>query len=276
MAAASSRARRLRSRLVPVSGRSISAMPEAAANAKLAAAPVLEVKNLSVNYGAVSALRGVSLHVRPGEVVALLGANGAGKSTTLRTISGLGRPRTGEIRFLGQRIDGLPSSRIVRLGVAHSPEGRRVFGSLTVAENLRLGAAARADRGGIDDDRDRVYALFPHLAERSRQQASTLSGGEQQMVALGRALMARPKLLLLDEPSLGIAPILVQQIFASLAELKQAGVTMLVVEQNMSVALDLADRAYVLRTGEVSLEGDAHELSANYEEVAAAYLGANL
>jgi branched-chain amino acid transport system ATP-binding protein len=249
-------------------------MPEAAANAKLAAAPVLEVKNLSVDYGAVSALRGVSLHVRPGEVVALLGANGAGKSTTLRTISGLGRPRTGEIRFLGQRIDGLPSSRIVRLGVAHSPEGRRVFGSLTVAENLRLGAAARADRSGIDDDRDRVYALFPRLAERSRQQASTLSGGEQQMVALGRALMARPKLLLLDEPSLGIAPILVQQIFASLAELKQAGVTMLLVEQNMSVALDLADRAYVLRTGEVSLEGDAHELSANYEEVAAAYLGA--
>ena len=249
-------------------------MPEAAANAMLAAAPVLEVKNLSVDYGAVSALRGVSLHVRPGEVVALLGANGAGKSTTLRTISGLGRPRTGEIRFLGQRIDGLPSSRIVRLGVAHSPEGRRVFGSLTVAENLRLGAAARADRSGIDDDRDRVYALFPRLAERSRQQASTLSGGEQQMVALGRALMARPKLLLLDEPSLGIAPILVQQIFASLAELKQAGVTMLLVEQNMSVALDLADRAYVLRTGEVSLEGDAHELSANYEEVAAAYLGA--
>jgi len=246
-----------------------------AANAKLAAAPVLEVTNLSANYGAVSALRGVSLHVRPGEVVALLGANGAGKSTTLRAISGLGRLRTGEIRFLGQRIDGLPSSRIVRLGVAHSPEGRRVFGSLTVAENLRLGAAARADRTGIDDDRDRVYALFPRLAERSRQRASTLSGGEQQMVALGRALMARPQLLLLDEPSLGIAPILVQQIFASLAELKQAGVTMLVVEQNMSAALDLADRAYVLRTGEVSLEGDAHELSLNYEQVAAAYLGAN-
>ena len=249
-------------------------MPEAAANARPGETPVLEVNNLAVNYGAVSALRGVSLHVRPGEVVALLGANGAGKSTTLRTISGLGRPRTGEIRFLGQRIDGLPSSRIVRLGVAHSPEGRRLFGSLTVAENLRLGAAARADRSGIDDDRDRVYALFPHLAERSRQQAATLSGGEQQMVALGRALMARPKLLLLDEPSLGIAPILVRQIFASLAELKQAGVTMLLVEQNMSVALDLADRAYVLRTGEVSLEGDAHELKTNYEEVAAAYLGA--
>ena len=249
-------------------------MPKAAPNAKPGETPVLEVNNLAVNYGAVSALRRVSLYVRPGEVVALLGANGAGKSTTLRTISGLRRPRAGEIRFLGQRIDGLPSSRIVRLGVAHSPEGRRLFGSLTVAENLRLGAAARADRSGIDDDRDRVYALFPHLAERSRQQAATLSGGEQQMVALGRALMARPKLLLLDEPSLGIAPILVRQIFASLAELKQAGVTMLLVEQNMSVALDLADRAYVLRTGEVSLEGDAHELKTNYEEVAAAYLGA--
>ena len=249
-------------------------MHEASASASPAAAPVLDISNLSVSYGAVSALRGVNLRVQPGEVVALLGANGAGKSTTLRTISGLGRPRTGEIRFLGERIDGLPSSRIVRLGVAHSPEGRRLFGSLTVAENLRLGAAARAERGGIDEDRERIYALFPRLAERSRQQAATLSGGEQQMVALGRALMARPKLLLLDEPSLGIAPILVQQIFASLRELKQAGVTMLLVEQNMSVALDLADRAYVLRTGEVSLEGDARSLKANYEEVAAAYLGA--
>jgi branched-chain amino acid transport system ATP-binding protein len=246
-------------------------MPEIARDA---AAPILAVENISVNYGAVSALRGVSLHVNPGEVVALLGANGAGKSTTLRTISGLIRPRGGAINFLGRRIDGLPSARIVRLGIAHSPEGRRLFGSLTVAENLRLGAAARADRGGMDEDRERIYALFPRLAERSRQQAATLSGGEQQMVALGRALMARPKLLLLDEPSLGIAPILVHQIFASLAELKQTGVTMLLVEQNMTVALDLADRAYVLRTGEVSLEGPAADLKDNYEEVAAAYLGA--
>jgi branched-chain amino acid transport system ATP-binding protein len=246
-------------------------MPEAARDA---AAPILAVENISVNYGAVSALRGVSLHVDPGEVVALLGANGAGKSTTLRTISGLIRPRGGAVSFLGRRIDGLPSARIVRLGIAHSPEGRRLFGSLTVAENLRLGAAARADRGGMDEDRERIYELFPRLAERSRQQAATLSGGEQQMVALGRALMARPKLLLLDEPSLGIAPILVHQIFASLAELKQTGVTMLLVEQNMTVALDLADRAYVLRTGEVSLEGPAADLKDNYEEVAAAYLGA--
>jgi branched-chain amino acid transport system ATP-binding protein len=248
-------------------------MPEAAANSRPADAPVLSIHDVSVNYGAVSALRGVSLHVRPGEVVALLGANGAGKSTTLRTISGLCRPRSGEISFLDKRIDGLPPARIVRLGIAHSPEGRRLFGSLTVAENLRLGAAARADRDGMGEDRERIYRLFPRLAERSHQQAATLSGGEQQMVALGRALMARPTLLLLDEPSLGIAPILVQQIFASLAELKQSGVTMLLVEQNMAVALDLADRAYVLRTGEVSLEGAAGELKENYEEVAAAYLG---
>lgn len=238
------------------------------------AAEVLVVQSLGVDYGAISALRGVNLHVRKGEVVALLGANGAGKSTMLRTISGLVRPRTGEIRFLGERIDGMQSNRIARLGLAHAPEGRRLFGSLTVAENLRLGASSRADRTGIEADRERLYALFPVLRERTRQQAGTLSGGEQQMVALARALMARPNLLLLDEPSLGIAPIVVQQIFASLAELRQAGITMLLVEQNMSVALNLADRAYVLRTGEVSLEGDARDLKANYEEVAAAYLGA--
>jgi branched-chain amino acid transport system ATP-binding protein len=232
------------------------------------------VRDLVVSYGAVAALRGVSLHVGRGEVVALLGANGAGKSTMLRTISGLMLPKSGEIRFLGQRIDGIPPARIVRLGLAHSPEGRRLFGSLTVAENLRLGASTRSDRSGIEADRERLYALFPVLKERARQQAATLSGGEQQMVALARALVARPKLLLLDEPSLGIAPIIMQQIFASLAELKSSGVTMLLVEQNMSMALDLADRAYVLRTGEVSLEGDARELKTNYEEVAAAYLAA--
>lgn len=238
------------------------------------ASEILIVRNLGVDYGAISALRGVNLDVRRGEVVALLGANGAGKSTMLRTISGLVRPRTGEIRFLGERIDGMRSNRIARLGLAHAPEGRRLFGSLTVAENLRLGASSRLDRSGIEADRERLYALFPVLRERTRQQAGTLSGGEQQMVALARALMARPNLLLLDEPSLGIAPIVVQQIFASLAELKQAGITMLLVEQNMSIALNLADRAYVLRTGEVSLEGEARDLKANYEEVAAAYLGA--
>jgi branched-chain amino acid transport system ATP-binding protein len=250
-------------------------VPEAAAAPIADASEILRVRDLVVSYGAVSALRGVSLQVGRGEVVALLGANGAGKSTMLRTISGLMLPKSGEIRFLGQRIDGIPSARIVRLGLAHSPEGRRLFGSLTVAENLRLGASTRSDRSGIEADRERLYALFPVLKERSRQQAATLSGGEQQMVALARALVARPKLLLLDEPSLGIAPIIMQQIFASLAELKSSGVTMLLVEQNMSIALDLADRAYVLRTGEVSLEGDARELKTNYEEVAAAYLGAS-
>jgi branched-chain amino acid transport system ATP-binding protein len=249
-------------------------VPETATAPIAHASEILRVRDLVVSYGAVSALRGVSLHVGRGEVVALLGANGAGKSTMLRTISGLILPKSGEIRFLGQRIDGVPPARIVRLGLAHSPEGRRLFGSLTVAENLRLGASTRSDRSGIEADRERLHALFPVLKERSRQQAATLSGGEQQMVALARALVARPKLLLLDEPSLGIAPIIMQQIFASLAELKSSGVTMLLVEQNMSMALDLADRAYVLRTGKVSVEGDARELKTNYEEVAAAYLGA--
>jgi branched-chain amino acid transport system ATP-binding protein len=239
-----------------------------------AGAALLEVSDLRVNYGAVAAIRGVNLSVASGEVVALLGANGAGKSTMLRTISGLIRPRSGRIALGGEAIQRLPPARIVRLGVAHCPEGRRVFGSLTVAENLRLGAAARADRAGIAQDRERIYGLFPVLHERMTQSAGTLSGGEQQMLALGRALMARPKVLLLDEPSLGLAPLLVQQIFRTLAELKAEGVTMLLVEQNINLALDLADRAYVLRTGEVSLAGSAAELKADYERVAAAYLGA--
>ncbi len=230
------------------------ARPEARAApgrpAEAPAPPLLAVEELRVAYGAVTAIRGVSLSVRPGEVVALLGANGAGKSTMLRAISGVVRPRAGRIRLEGTPIERLPPARIVRLGIGHCPEGRRIFGSLTVAENLRLGAAARAERAGA------------------------LSGGEQQMLALARALMARPKLLLLDEPSLGLAPLLVQQIFRRLAELKAAGTTMLLVEQNIAVALDLADRAYVLRTGEIGLEGSAAELKADYERVAAAYLGA--
>ena len=238
------------------------------------ATALLEVSDLRVNYGAVAAIRGVNLSVAAGEVVALLGANGAGKSTMLRTISGLSRPRTGRITLEGEAIHRLPPARIVRLGIAHCPEGRRVFGSLTVAENLRLGAAARADRTGIAEDRERIYAMFPILSERMTQAAGTLSGGEQQMLALGRALMARPRVLLLDEPSLGLAPLLVQQIFRTLAELKAKGVTMLLVEQNINLALDLADRAYVLRTGEVSLAGSAADLKADYEAVAAAYLGA--
>jgi branched-chain amino acid transport system ATP-binding protein len=242
--------------------------PEAAAE------PLLSIESLTVNYGAISAVRGVNLTVAPGEVVALLGANGAGKSTTLRTISGLIRPRSGAIHFAGERIDRLPPSRIVRIGVAHCPEGRRVFGSLTVAENLRLGAATRSDQASVADDRERLYDLFPILRERMHQSAGTLSGGEQQMLALARALMAKPKLLLLDEPSLGLAPIVVQSIFRTLAELKATGVAMLLVEQSISLALGVADRAYVLRTGEVSLSGSAEALRADYEKVAAAYLGA--
>src|ERR1700759_532724 len=235
MAALFSRARQPRYRRIRASGRSISAMPDAAVAPVADASEVLRVQDLVVSYGAVAALRGVSLHVGTGEVVALLGANGAGKSTMLRAISGLLLPKSGEIRFLGQRINGVPPARIVRLGLAHSPEGRRPFGSLTVAEDLRIGASTRSDRSGIEADRERLYALFPVLKERARQQAATLSGGEQQMGALARALVARPKLLLLDEPSLGIAPIIMQQIFASLAELKSSGMTMLLVEQNMSM-----------------------------------------
>jgi branched-chain amino acid transport system ATP-binding protein len=237
-------------------------------------APLLAIEDLRVSYGAVSAVKGVSLSVAPGEVVALLGANGAGKSTTLRTISGLTRPRSGSIVFAGERIDRLPPSRIVRIGVAHCPEGRRVFGSLSVAENLRLGAATRADPGGVAADRERMFQLFPILGERMHQSAGTLSGGEQQMLALARALMARPKLLLLDEPSLGLAPIVVQSIFRTLAELKASGVAMLLVEQSISLALGIADRAFVLRTGEVTLSGSAESLKGDYEKVAAAYLGA--
>jgi branched-chain amino acid transport system ATP-binding protein len=236
--------------------------------------PLLEVEDLRVDYGAVRAIHGVSLSVAAGEVVALLGANGAGKSTMLRTISGLVRPRAGRIKLAGEPIQRLAPARIVRLGIGHCPEGRRVFGSLTVAENLRLGATARAERQGIAEDREHMFALFPILKERLHQSAGTLSGGEQQMLALARALMARPRVLLLDEPSLGLAPLLVQQIFRTLGELKRAGVTMLLVEQNIHGALDLADHAYVLRTGEIGLAGSAAELKADYERLAAAYLGA--
>jgi branched-chain amino acid transport system ATP-binding protein len=251
-------------------------MPDASPNASGSPAlpMLLAIRDLWVSYGSVDAIRGISLMVAPGEVVALLGANGAGKSTMLRTISGLIRPRAGEIHFAGQRIDRLAPPRIVRLGIAHSPEGRRLFGMLTVAENLKLGAAARTDKTAAGEDRERLLDLFPILRERIGQQAGTLSGGEQQMLALARAMMARPKLLMLDEPSLGIAPIIVQSIFGILADLKRLGTTMLLVEQNMTVALDLADRAYVLRTGEVSLSGRAGALKADVEAVASAYLGA--
>ena len=235
---------------------------------------LLAIEALRVDYGAIAAVKGVSLAVASGEVVALLGANGAGKSTMLRTISGLIRPRGGWIRFAGVAIERLAPPRIVRLGLAHCPEGRRIFGSLSVLENLRLGATARADRAAASADRERLFELFPILRERAHQAAGTLSGGEQQMLALARALMARPRLLLLDEPSLGLAPLMVQAIFATLAELKRQGVTMLLVEQNMALALELADRAYVLRTGEIRLSGTAADLKADHERVAEAYLGA--
>ncbi|MER9289084.1 ABC transporter ATP-binding protein [Mesorhizobium sp. M0510] len=234
---------------------------------------LLSVENLEVNFGAVRALKGISLDVHAGEVVALVGANGAGKSTTLRTISGLSRPRGGKIIFDGKPIGGVAPSRIVTLGIAQSPEGRRLFGGLTVADNLRLGACTRTDKEAVVRDSERMFMLFPVLKQRLKQLAGTLSGGEQQQLALARALMAAPRLLLLDEPSLGVAPLLVRHIFSALAELKRQGMTMLLVEQNITLALDLADRAYVLRTGQVALSGRSAELR-DSERVAQAYLGA--
>ncbi|WP_448952324.1 ABC transporter ATP-binding protein [Labrys neptuniae] len=237
-------------------------------------APLLAIDGLEVNFGAVRALKGVSLDVHQGEVVALVGANGAGKSTTLRTVSGLNRPKAGRIAFAGQSIAARPPAEIVSLGISHAPEGRRLFGGLTVADNLRLGACTRRDRDGVARDQDRMFALFPILKQRLSQLAGTLSGGEQQQLALARAMMAAPRLLLLDEPSLGVAPLLVRHIFEALAELKRQGMTMLLVEQNIAIALDLADRAYVLRTGRVVLSGRSAELTAN-DKVAQAYLGAD-
>ena len=237
--------------------------------------PLLNITDLEVAYGAVTALRGVWLTVAPGEVVALLGANGAGKSTLLRAISGIVRMKHGDISFSGQSIARLTPSQIVRAGVAHSPEGRRVFPGLTVAENLRLGAAARnAPMAEIAADSEKFYDLFPVLRERMHQTAGTLSGGAQQMLAVSRALMARPRLLLLDEPSLGVAPLIVKSIFGTLAALKAAGTTMLIVEQDVRLVLSLADRAYVLRTGKIVLSGSAAALRQDQEGVAAAYLGA--
>jgi branched-chain amino acid transport system ATP-binding protein len=235
--------------------------------------PLLHVESLEVRFGAVRALKGVSIDVDQGEVVALVGANGAGKSTTLRTISGLSRPRSGSIIFAGKSIGGRQPAQIVRFGIAHSPEGRRLFGALTVAENLRLGACTRSDSDEITRDTERLFALFPILKQRWRQLAGTLSGGEQQQLALARALMAKPRLLLLDEPSLGVAPLLVRHIFDALGELKQQGVTMLLVEQNIKLALELADRAYVLRTGSIALSGSSAELR-DSDRVTQAYLGA--
>ncbi len=233
---------------------------------------MLQVENIDVFYGKIHALKGVSLQVGNGELVALIGSNGAGKSTTLRAISGLLRAEQGGISYDGQRLDLLQPHEIARLGISHCPEGRHLFGQLTVQENLRLGAVNQKDPAAIAHAFDEVYSLFPRLKERHRQVAGTLSGGEQQMLAIGRALMSRPKLLMLDEPSLGLAPLVVELIFEVIKGLKEKGGTLLLVEQNARQALAIADRGYVIETGRVILEGSAADLSAN-PQVEQAYLG---
>jgi len=232
--------------------------------------PLLEVKDLDVRYGAIRAIKGIDFTVEEGEIVALLGANGAGKTTTQKTISGMLQPAAGSITFDGQRIDGIPAHRLIGLGICHVPEGRHVFPRMTVAENLEMGAFRfrRPDEAELE----RVLELFPRLRERFRQQAGTLSGGEQQMLAIGRALMGKPRLLLLDEPSMGLAPLIVRQIFEIVREINDSGVTVLLVEQNAAQALALANRGYVLETGELVLSGTGQELLAD-DRVRAAYLG---
>ncbi len=237
------------------------------------AQPLLRVTEVESYYGRIRALKGVSLEVPAGSVVALLGANGAGKTTTLRTISGLLRPARGAVEFDGRRIDRVGAERLVRERMAHVPEGRQVFPELTVRENLRMGAYTRRDRQGIEADLARVYDLFPRLAERRDQLAGYMSGGEQQMLAIGRALMAKPRLLLLDEPSLGLAPLLVKEIFRIIAEIRAAGTTVLLVEQNVHMALSVADYGYVLETGRVAL-ADTSDALRQREEVQHSYLGA--
>jgi branched-chain amino acid transport system ATP-binding protein len=233
---------------------------------------LLEADNLSVFYDSIQALSGISLKVGEGELVTIVGSNGAGKTTTLLTISGILRPRYGAVRYQGQDITSMAPHEIVRRGISHCPEGRQIFARLSVAENLMMGAYHRHDRDGVARDLEWVHTLFPILAARRRQQAGTLSGGEQQMLAIARALMSRPKVLLLDEPSLGLAPLLVDRIFEVIQQLRQGGVTVLLVEQNAYQALRVADRAYVLETGHIKLEGPAHELATN-QEVKQAYLG---
>jgi branched-chain amino acid transport system ATP-binding protein len=233
---------------------------------------ILELRDIDVFYGRTQALRGVSLHVNRGEIVALIGSNGAGKTTTLRTISGLVRPSRGAVLLDGEEIHHLGAELVARRGVGHSPEGRRLFSRMTVRENLEMGAFSRRDADGVRADFDRVHTLFPRLREREGQLAGSLSGGEQQMVAIGRALMARPRVLLLDEPSLGLAPILVDAIFEVISEINAAGTTVLLIEQNARLALATARRAYVLETGSIAMEGPAQEL-AESPEVQRAYLG---
>jgi branched-chain amino acid transport system ATP-binding protein len=233
---------------------------------------VLDLDDIHVYYGAIHALKGVSLRVEPGEIVTLIGANGAGKSTTLRAINGLNRPRQGSIRFEGRDITNSHPHSIVKGGIAQSPEGRRLFPRMSVTENLEMGAFQRSDKENFAADMDRVFELFPRLHERRSQHAGTMSGGEQQMCAIGRALMARPKLLLLDEPSMGLAPIFVDRIFETIVQVNNEGTPVLLVEQNALMALDVARRAYVMETGRIALEGPASELKTN-EKVRATYLG---
>ena len=237
-----------------------------------AAGPILEIDDVHVYYGAIHALKGVSLRVQEGEIVTLIGANGAGKSTTLRAINGLNRPRQGSIRFQGADITGSAPHSIVKNGIAQSPEGRRLFPRMSVTENLEMGAFQRTDKENFSEDMERVFQLFPRLQERRTQKAGTLSGGEQQMCAIGRALMARPKLLLLDEPSMGLAPIFVERIFETVVEVNKQGTPVLLVEQNALMALEVAKRGYVMETGRIALEGPASELRTN-AQVRATYLG---
>ena len=235
-------------------------------------APMLVINDIHVYYGNIAAVKGISLEVYPGEIVSLIGGNGAGKSTTMRTISGLLRPKKGEVHFEGQMISDLKGHEVAQKGIAQSPEGRRIFPRMTVLENLELGAFMRKDKGGIQADIDRVFELFPRLKERVTQKAGTLSGGEQQMLAMGRALMSQPRLLLLDEPSMGLAPVLVDVVFETIQRVNEQGTTVLLVEQNALVALNIANYGYVLETGKITLSGPATDL-ANNDEVRKAYLG---
>jgi branched-chain amino acid transport system ATP-binding protein len=240
----------------------------------VSAAPdmLLEVEDIETYYGSIQALKGITIDVREGEIVTLIGANGAGKSTTLRSINGLNHPRRGTIRFSGRDITHDPAHNIVKMGIAQSPEGRKLFPRMTVTENLEMGAFQRRDRGAMKEDMDRVFELFPRLAERRSQKAGTMSGGEQQMCAIGRALMARPTLLMLDEPSMGLAPIFVERIFETIVEVNKQGTSILLVEQNALMALEVASRGYVLETGKVVLADDSKSLAQN-PEVRKTYLG---
>ncbi|WP_058485220.1 ABC transporter ATP-binding protein [Defluviitalea phaphyphila] len=233
---------------------------------------MLKVNDINVYYGAIHAIKGISFEVNEGEIVTLIGANGAGKTTILHTISGLMKAKTGEISFLNQKIDSIEAHKLLEMGIAHVPEGRRVFAQMTVQENLEMGAFTRKDKKEIEESFESIFAKFPRLKERRKQLAGTLSGGEQQMLAIGRALMSKPKLLLMDEPSMGLAPILVQEIFNIIKEINASGTTVLLVEQNANMALSIAHRAYVLETGKIVLSGNAKDLLGN-ENVKKAYLG---